>query len=309
MTRPSPNEVKSFTIDVYHTYPIPPAPSGALSLKASTTPTGNHSALDATVPKTPLADYPFPSALSESDLPVIEARTSQEFYYHPHPPNPPTNYQFSSQDMGEMGLQFISSQFPAQDHQQTQPEHTQSLSSQIEPSRTDNARDQEFVELAAPFSFLKQRRTPGDPAPTVNILHRNVQHLGNHQQQNQDSQDSQHHHKAAQRSTHQEILSSDLFDIDNHWHPADDIPFDMNEWPVPNMDHDDIQPRWANSISSSRLQHHHHESYAGQADGDGSMVGQDQMLSAEIGEATNAMDVVQIVGVDGNIDIELGFGR
>lgn len=257
VTKPEPDTKmpESYTINVHHRYPIHEMPSHASdSFNVPATPMDVDSSLSTEMLTAPLTDYRFSSSLPDSNLPVIETCTSQKLYFHPNQPSPsPPRYYPSSQDMGQMDIQFVASNFYTHQQNSGQVIPRQIPSNQMDP--LGDIRDQDFNNsMPNPFSFLDDRRDPRDgpftssvtPVPLVSMLDRQVDNLGIHQ----------HSPPAPQHPQLKSIQSSnphgDPFDdIENHWvhHNTPvgsssgdgncDAFDDMDAWPVP-MNQNDI---------------------------------------------------------------------
>lgn len=259
VTKPEPDTKmpESYTINVHHRYPVHEMPSHASdSFNEPATPMNANSSLGKEMLTAPLTNYRFTSSMPHSNLPIIETCTSQKFYFHPNQPSPPPpTYYPSSQDVGQLDLQFVARDFYTHQQSSEQVIPRQIPSSQLDPIQTGDIRDQEFNNsMPNPFSFFDDRRDPRDgpltssatPVPLVCMLDRPVDNLSIHQH----SPPAPQHPQLA--STQSSNPQSDPFDdIENHWvhhnTPVGSIsvdgscdPFDdMDAWPVP-MDQNDI---------------------------------------------------------------------
>lgn len=226
------------------------------SFNGPATPMDVNSSLSTEILATPLTGYRFSSFMPDSNLPIIETCTSQKFYIHPSQPTAsPPRYYPSSQDIGQMDIQFLANNFYTHQQNSGQDILRQIPSNNMDPIQTGEIRDQDLTNgMPNPFSFFDDRRNPPDgpltssatPAPIASMLDRQVHNLGIHQ----------HSPPAPQipqlKSTQPSSPHGDPFDdIENHWVHHDTTvgssrgdgscdPFnDMNAWPVP-MDQNDI---------------------------------------------------------------------
>lgn len=203
-----------------------------------------------------LSDYRFSPSLPDSNLHMIETCTSQKFYFHPNQSTPsPPRYYPSSQDIGQMDVQFLASNFYTHQQNSEQEMPRQIPSNQLDPLQIGDVRDQDFTNsIPNPFQFFDDRRNPRDrprassatPALLASMLDHQVHNFGIHQHS---PPTPQHPHL---KSTQPSNSHGDPFDdIENHWvHHNTPVgssggdgsrdPFDdMDAWPL-QMDQNDI---------------------------------------------------------------------
>lgn len=280
MTKPEPDTKmpESYTINVRHRYPIHEMPSHASdSFNVPATHMDDNSPLSTEMLTTPLNDYRFYSSMPDSKLPIIETCTSQKFYFHPNQPTPSApRYHTSSQDIGQMDIQFLASNFYTHHQNSGQDIPRQIPSNQMDPIQTGSIRDQDFTNsMPNPFSFFDDRRNPHDepltsstmPAPLASMLDRQVHNIGIHQHSPPAPQHPQ------LKSTQPSNPHGDPFDdIENNWVHHDTPvgsssgdggcdPFDdMDAWPVP-VDQHDIDT-WTIGLKCDNPANHppHHQS-------------------------------------------------
>ena len=286
MTKPEPDTKmpESYTINVRHRYPIHEMPSHASdSFNVPATPMDVNSSLSTEMLTTPLAGYRFSPSLADSNLPIIETCTSQKFYFHPNQSTPsPPRYYPSSQDISQMDVQFLASNFFTHQQNSGQDMPRQIPSNQLDPLQIGNIRDQDFTNsIPNPFPFFDDCRNPRDgpltspatPAPLASMLDRQVHNLGIHQ----------HSPPAPQHPHLRSIQPSNP-----HGHPFDDIenrwvhhntpvgsssgdgsrnPFDeVDAWPL-QIDQNDIDS-WPMNLKCDNTANQHPPQQPDQSDND-----------------------------------------
>lgn len=260
VTKPEPDAKmpESYTINVHHRYPINETPSHASdSFNVPATPMDVNSSLITEILANPLTGYRVSSSMPDSNLPILETRTSQKFCFHPSQPTAsPPRYCPSSQDIGQMDIEILAKNFYTHQQNSGQDILRQIPSNQMDPIQTGEIRNQDLTNgVPNPFSFIDDHRNPRDgpltssntPAPIASMLDRQVHNLGIHQ----------HSPSALQilrlKPTQPSRPHGDPFeDIENHWVHHDTTvggsssgdgscdPYnDMNAWPV-SMDQNDI---------------------------------------------------------------------
>lgn len=275
MTKPEPDTKmpESYTINVRHRYPIHEMPSHASdSFNVPATPMDVNPSLSTEMLKTPLNGYRFSSSLPDSNLPIIETCTSQKFYFHPNQSTPsPPRYYPSSQDIGQIDVQFLASNFFTHQQNSGQDIPRQIPSNQLDPLQIGNIRDQDFTNsIPNPFPFFEDCRNPRDgpltssptSAPLASMLDRQVHNLGIHQHSPPAPQHPQF------RSTQPSNPHGDPFDdMENRWvHDNTPVgsssgdgsrnPFDdVDAWPL-QMDQSDIDT-WPMNLKCDNTANNH----------------------------------------------------
>lgn len=286
MTKPEPDTKmpESYTINVRHRYPIHEMPSHASdSFNVPATPMDVNSSLSTEMLTTPLTGYRFSSCLPDPNLPIIETCTSQKFYLHPNQSTPsPPRYYPSSQDIGQIDVQFLASNFFTHQQNSSQDMPRQIPSNQLDPLQIGNVRDQGFTNsIPNPFPFFDECRNPRDgpltssatPAPLASMLDRQVHNLGIHQHSPPAPQHPQF------RSTQPSNPHGDPFgDTENRWvHHNTPVgsssgdgsrnPFDdVDAWPL-QMDQNDIDT-WPMNLKGGSSANHYPPQKPDQSDND-----------------------------------------
>lgn len=280
MTKPEPDTKmpESYTINVRHRYPIHEMPSHASdSFNVSATPMDVNSSLSTEMLTTPLTNYRFSSCLPDPNIPIIETCTSQKFYFHPNRSTPsPPRYYPSSQDIGQIDVQFLASNFFTHQQNSSQDMPRQIPSNQLDPLQIGNIRDQDFTNsITNPFPFFDDCRNSRDgpltssatPAPLASMLDRQVHNLGIHQYSPPAPQHPQF------RPTQPSNPHGDAFDeTENRWlHHNTPVgsrnPFDdVDAWPL-QMDQNDIDS-WPMNLKCDNTANHHPPQKPDQSDND-----------------------------------------
>lgn len=240
-----------------------------------------NSSLSTEMLTTPLSGYRFSCSLPDSDLPIIETCTSQKFFLQPNQSTQsPPRYYPSSQDLGQVDVQFLASNFYTHQQNSGQDMPRQIPSNQLDPPQIGHIRDQDFTNsIPSPFPFFDDRRNPRDgplissPAPLASTPDRQVRNLAIHQHSPSAPQHPQ------LKSTQPSNSHGDPFDnIENHWvHHNTPVgsssgdgsrdPFgNMDTWPL-QMDQNDIDT-WTMNLKCDNTTNHPPPHKSDQSDND-----------------------------------------